>query len=578
METMLPPPTDIGNGTSMQMLLATQYILYGISSGGTVWQYQNEGKQWIKVGKGYTKFATNWSDLFVLDKSGNLFKFQGEPNDWLLIGKGMASIIAGGDRLYATDAAHGNIFVYENEPLGWTEIGGPGLMFVTDGFHLAGVAPDKSLCAQYVEQPPSWQQIAGSMLQQLIATDNALYGLGMDGSTLYQYQGTPMSWTSIAAGFTMFASYGRTLYASDKWMLSQYVDGIWTQVWGVGITPISSIAATAGQLFYAQGTHVWAFSIENTTTVTVASPEGPDQDLAVAGPTPTWLWCFETSDTFFSGYSGSISIDIFWTNSTHTSIGVMGEFRKGEKANFVIPMSAPSGYSIDFISVKTSDNFWASQWSCEGVTAYDIPNQKFYDFPVKKWIPVNSAATISNPAVTSFDPANLPYVTVYSWKFIPSGELGWFWGHASLMLADGTYISWWPTNNPVNSLRKPLNQMPLLSRIYSSPAVPNVTYDQDVAAETRPPDFVVNVFGLNQADILNWWNGFKGSHEWSSLSQNCSTTVADALWAGGAGEILDYDSLVAFLSMFVWTPNDIVLFAQRINQCYFETANPDQHS
>jgi len=54
---------------------------------------------------------------------------------------------------------------------------------------------------------------------------------------------------------------------------------------------------------------------------------------------------------------------------------------------------------------------------------------------------------------------------------------------------------------------------------------------------------------LKRADIESWWNNFKSTHKWKTLSQNCFTTVAEALDTGGGGEgVLFVDRNV------IWTP------------------------
>ena len=54
--------------------------------------------------------------------------------------------------------------------------------------------------------------------------------------------------------------------------------------------------------------------------------------------------------------------------------------------------------------------------------------------------------------------------------------------------------------------------------------------------------------------IKKWWNGFKTTHKWKTLTQNCSTTVGDALKAGGGPET----------GKFVWTPAYVEKYARRI--------------
>jgi hypothetical protein len=141
------------------------------------------------------------------------------------------------------------------------------------------------------------------------------------------------------------------------------------------------------------------------------------------------------------------------------------------------------------------------------------------------------------------DPLGL--LDIHIWNYQGSNEA---WGHASMTLDDGTHISWWP-DNPVPP------EFPL----YSAPAFPNQSYADDVAFEGRGPDHVIPISGLDEAAIKAWWGDFKSKNKWSTLSQNCSTTVADALDAGGGGDgvyLADWNSF--------WTPADVRGYADAI--------------
>jgi hypothetical protein len=164
-----------------------------------------------------------------------------------------------------------------------------------------------------------------------------------------------------------------------------------------------------------------------------------------------------------------------------------------------------------------------------------------------------------------------PQLTVYVWSYRGSTEA---WGHASLQLIDGTYISWWPSQPRQPLLPVPFNQMPLLGNIYSAPAIPNRTFVADALAEgsdyTPPislaPDYAIGITVLNNAPIKNWWAAFSTDPNslWKTLNQNCSTTVADALFAGDVNRILTHNEYTKFRAITIWTPADVVDFANTI--------------
>ena len=74
---------------------------------------------------------------------------------------------------------------------------------------------------------------------------------------------------------------------------------------------------------------------------------------------------------------------------------------------------------------------------------------------------------------------------------------------------------------------------------------------------------MIQVNGLDEGAIENWWNSFKNSNQYSTLGQNCSTTAADALNAGGG---LPYAILGGYgVPPLVWSPSDVLDYANAIN-------------
>ena len=67
----------------------------------------------------------------------------------------------------------------------------------------------------------------------------------------------------------------------------------------------------------------------------------------------------------------------------------------------------------------------------------------------------------------------------------------------------------------------------------------------------------VEAWQLQDVDIDAWWMRFKDSHDYILASQNCSTTVKDALKAGGAWTKLTAEQQEEFDDISVWTPKDV---------------------
>ena len=126
---------------------------------------------------------------------------------------------------------------------------------------------------------------------------------------------------------------------------------------------------------------------------------------------------------------------------------------------------------------------------------------------------INLYVYVANNPVNLIDPLGL--LTVHVWRN-ENGD----WGHASITLDNQTYISWWPkTNQPSWSSSQPFND------IYTAPSRLD-TLKWDIKDEGRPPDVDIQIEGLDEGAIQNWWNNFKTSNQWSTLTQNCSTTAA----------------------------------------------------
>jgi RHS repeat-associated protein len=158
-----------------------------------------------------------------------------------------------------------------------------------------------------------------------------------------------------------------------------------------------------------------------------------------------------------------------------------------------------------------------------------------------------------NPLVNT-DPNGL--LVVHIWNYLGSIGPNRAFGHASITLDDDTYISWWPSNS-----RSPLIPG---TPLYSAPPFLE-GYEKDVLWEKGGPNANIRISGLDEAAIEKWWNEFKGNHQWSTLSQNCSTTAVQALAAGGADFYSVLGGGVPSFYNLVWTPSDVSSYANSVN-------------
>jgi len=153
-------------------------------------------------------------------------------------------------------------------------------------------------------------------------------------------------------------------------------------------------------------------------------------------------------------------------------------------------------------------------------------------------------------------------IQVHVWNFLGSTQA---WGHASLHVGQ-TYISWWPSGEgrrPKLSERLP---------VYSVPHISGQTFQRDQELEgedgpPRPPDHTLHLNGMDEPRILQWWTTFgKPGIVWTTLGQNCSTTVGRALMVGGGDDYAE--GIIGWWHSWnmVWTPSDVLLYAQAIER------------
>ena len=145
-------------------------------------------------------------------------------------------------------------------------------------------------------------------------------------------------------------------------------------------------------------------------------------------------------------------------------------------------------------------------------------------------------------------------LTVYVWDSSADG-----WGHAAVMLDDGTYISWWPGTDLDGKFKGgdgPWNN------IYDALHEPDRSFEADKKDESGEL-WSKKIDGLDEDSIRKWWDEFSNDDDnlWSTFSQNCSTVAAEALKRGGAS--------TEWWDMWngwnvIWTPGDVRRFAEAI--------------
>ncbi|OQB99589.1 MAG: hypothetical protein BWX78_01691 [Firmicutes bacterium ADurb.Bin099] len=117
----------------------------------------------------------------------------------------------------------------------------------------------------------------------------------------------------------------------------------------------------------------------------------------------------------------------------------------------------------------------------------------------------------------------------------------------------------------------------MIKSIYTAKAYVDRDYDADKEDEKHDPDIVIDIKGLDEEAIQKWWDKFKDNNYWKTFSQNCSTTIAEGLKAGGG------DKYASFMSSWniIWKPNDVEDYAKSIKTGLdtkkSESLNPKEH-
>jgi len=129
-------------------------------------------------------------------------------------------------------------------------------------------------------------------------------------------------------------------------------------------------------------------------------------------------------------------------------------------------------------------------------------------------------------------------------------------GHTSLLINQQTYISWWPEQHGLKNVH------PIRNRNYFS----------DVIGERCNPDWNLQLNGLDEEAILEWWKGFglvSGNTilqgplpPYNFIKQNCSTVVAIGLKKGGGDEYANSHRS----RHIIWTPWAVLHYALSIQK------------
>lgn len=156
-------------------------------------------------------------------------------------------------------------------------------------------------------------------------------------------------------------------------------------------------------------------------------------------------------------------------------------------------------------------------------------------------------------------------ITVFIWNYRGMSEA---WGHASMEICGGepagnVYISWWPEST---DRRAKISNKGPLANIYTVNAIKDRMYPHDVRDEERVPDHTIRLDGLDESAAKKYWYELTGGKDpqWTSLTQNCSTVVARALFAAGGDSFAE--GLEGWWHSWnvIWKPDDVLSYARAV--------------
>ena len=141
-------------------------------------------------------------------------------------------------------------------------------------------------------------------------------------------------------------------------------------------------------------------------------------------------------------------------------------------------------------------------------------------------------------------------VTGYIWRTDGTG-----YGHASMKLGDGTYISLWPGEDKAG---KRTNR--IMGKKQDIPTSENL--QEDINKKGRSPDHVFHISGLDEGKIRTYWTRFN-KRDWSWM-QNCCQTVVDGLRVGGSDDKLSWANWMFYKVTVIWTPRRLTGYCEAL--------------
>jgi len=198
-----------------------------------------------------------------------------DEKGWTRIGEGAKRLWSGPAGLFSI-GMDDCLYRYEGRPGSWSLIGGPGSDFTVSGSHVYGLAVDHSAVFEWDGRGMSWTPI-GTPAARLYGGAPGLFATDAQG-WIFRYSGSPHHWDFVGTSGASFALTGRYLYGltPDRSAVNRWPDGE-RQPWGHAAGSAGELYGGAAGLFSADLSHT------RLRVLTDEPGDGRWQDIGSAG-------------------------------------------------------------------------------------------------------------------------------------------------------------------------------------------------------------------------------------------------------------------------------------------------------
>ncbi|KAL3855433.1 hypothetical protein ACJMK2_014644 [Sinanodonta woodiana] len=143
-------------------------------------------------------------------------------------------------------------------------------------------------------------------------------------------------------------------------------------------------------------------------------------------------------------------------------------------------------------------------------------------------------------------------VSVYVWECQYGTPFSF--GHASISLSDGTYISWWPTQ-----------KSSLISKAFGTTGTYIRSLEEDISLQNnRRPEVFKLTSCVDEDAIQRWWRDFRTVSSYSGIYKNCCYVVFHALVSGTVFQLFPDDKRRYWKAISLWRQSHLKRFLNEL--------------